>query len=128
MKNQGKKGRQTRAKSTARSTPKKKPVAKAAAAPAAPVAAPADEKSAARARPKRGLGTLGMQSLDRALPALVFIPSSATAPAASPPPRTPAATSPAGPAGREGKAAELIYLRDELRTLLALFDDPSPSH
>lgn len=149
MKNQGKKGRQTRARSSAqvrkKTAPKKQPLAPASAAtanPAAkaappserkkkqpeskaappPPAVPVEAESSARPRLKRGLGTLGKQSLDRALPSLVFIPAMA-----APPPAvvTPTVT-PAVASGRSGRTEELVHLRDELRTLLALFDEPPP--
>jgi hypothetical protein len=124
-----KKARTTSARATA-----KKP-----AQPAPPADTPAVDKTppAGSAKPKHGLGSLGRKSLERPeiVPSLLLIPAaptptSAAAQAPPPPPSLPAKKRAAAAGGKSSEhdaSALVLYLRDELRSLLALLDEAPPS-
>jgi len=94
-------------------------------------AAPADDApQPAPPRPRRGLGTLGKQSLAQptVIPALFLIPAKPAPPQKLPAPPQAEGRGDEKPAsGRDPDQAGLArYLRDELKSLLTLFDEPPP--
>jgi len=77
-------------------------------------------------RVRRGLGTLGLGSLQRHLPTFTLAverPRPLSAPATSPAPSQAAGASTTSPA----RSADLLALRDGLRELLTFLDSPAPA-
>lgn len=92
------------------------------------VAEPVAEPVVAPAKPKRGLGRLGLKTLERPeiVPSLVLIPAN-KAPVA--PPLVPSSLPSASVSASSSAPSPAVvsYLRDELRSLLALLDEAPPS-